>query len=142
MINYVLDLTEAGLYSIFYFIFAMYFGGLIEDLFPHYQEHTIYWCVLLEVLGQAMLNSASQQITMDLVQRLPIPDLGAQGKALAAKGGGIIFGVSLFARQTQWKRKVAVLAALDDKIFIAGIPAGLFPKHRLEELLVYWRSLA
>ena len=45
---------------------------------------------------------------------------------LAARGGGIIFGMSLFARQNQWKAKVAALAAVEDQIFHNGIPTILF----------------
>ena len=111
-INYVLDLCEASMYSIFYVIFAMYFGGIVEDVFPHFDTHTSYHSMLREVILQAMVNTMVAQLTIDLVQSVPIPDLGKKGKALAAKGGGVIFGMSLFARQTQWKAKVAALAAL------------------------------
>ena len=59
------------------------------------------------------------------MQRMPIPDLGFHGKALAAKNGGIIFGMSMFARQNQFKAKVAALAAVEDKLFVCGVPARL-----------------
>ena len=73
-----------------------------------------------------MLNTAVSQVTIDLVQNIPIPDLGKQGKALAARGGGVIFGLSLFARQNQWKRKVGALATFEDKIFKYGLPRWVF----------------
>ena len=46
--------------------------------------------------------------------------------ALAAKGGGVIFGMSLFARQSHWKVKFATLASCEDKLFTYGLPSKLF----------------
>ena len=123
MLHYVGDMCEVATYSFCYFLFAMYFGGVVEDIMPHYAKHTTYWCLWLEVLGTAMLNSIVSQMTIDLMKRMPVPDLGFHGKTLAAKNGGIIFGMSLFARQNQFKKKVAALAAVDDTLFHYGFPA-------------------
>jgi len=125
VINYAMDLVEAALYSIFYFMFALYFGGIIEDVFPHYESHSTYWELLFEVLLQACVNTMVSQIIIDLVQRIPVPDLGQERKALAARNGGIIFGMSLYARQNQWKAKVAHLAKLEDALFFMGLPVKL-----------------
>lgn len=89
---------------------------------PHYTKHTTYWRLLGEVLMQGALNTAVGQITIDIVQRMPVPDLGTQKKALAARSGGVLFGMSLFARQTQWKLKFAALAAFEDRLFYCGLP--------------------
>ena len=89
-LGYMLDLVEASMYSICYFLLAMYFGGIVEDVYPHFSKHTSYGSLLLEVVLQAMTNTMVSQVTIDLVQCIPIPDLGRKGKALAAKGGGII----------------------------------------------------
>ena len=127
ILHYFGDMMEAALYSFCYFLFALYFGGIIEDVMPKYSSHTTYWCLLGEVLMQAMCNSIVSQMTIDLMQRIPIPDLGFEGKGLAARNGGIIFGTSLFARQNNFKAKVAAIAALEDKIFYLGFPSKFLP---------------
>ena len=57
MLHYVGDMCEVATYSFCYFLFAMYFGGVVEDIMPHYAKHTTYWCLWLEVLGH--LESAA-----------------------------------------------------------------------------------
>ena len=36
MLHYVGDMCEVATYSFCYFLFAMYFGGVVEDIMPHY----------------------------------------------------------------------------------------------------------
>ena len=129
-LGYLADFCEAAMYAFFYFFFAMYFGGLVEDLFPHLENYdkVSYFVLLRECVGQAVLNSLVSQVTVDLIQNIPIPDLGKKGKSLAAKGGGVIFGTSLFARQTHFRAKVACLAKLEGKVFKYGLPRQLLAR--------------
>ena len=87
-----------------------------------------------EVIMQAMINTAISQMTVDLVQSIPIPDLGHQGKALAAKGGGVIFGMSLFARQGNFRAKVAALAVHEDSLDTLGTRTLISHRRRRQHI--------
>ena len=117
------------MYAFFYFFFAMYFGGLVEDLFPHLENYDkVSYFVLLTSVSARRAQLARLAGDGRFDPKHPDSRPWQKGKSLAAKGGGVIFGTLLFAQQTHFRAKVACLAKLEGKVFKYGLPRQLLAR--------------
>lgn len=119
---YLGNLVESGIWAMLYCFFGFTCGHIPEHLFPPFDGTHKYWWpeLMLEVCLQAAASVMVAQVVQDLVHLFPVPDIGHDSKALTASGGGIIFASISFARQTNFKNKLAFLVKLCDSDFLVS----------------------
>eukprot|EP00747_Dinoflagellata_sp_TGD_P168711 gnl/TRDRNA2_/TRDRNA2_195759_c0_seq1.p1 gnl/TRDRNA2_/TRDRNA2_195759_c0~~gnl/TRDRNA2_/TRDRNA2_195759_c0_seq1.p1 ORF type:complete len:218 (-),score=29.71 gnl/TRDRNA2_/TRDRNA2_195759_c0_seq1:358-960(-) len=111
---YLGNLIEAGIWSMLYCFFGFSAGHLPEHLFPPFDPKHDYWWpqLMIELCLQAGVSAIIAQVVRDLVHSLPVPDIGHDAKPITDSGGGIIFASIMFARQANFKNKLAALVKL------------------------------